>query len=116
MEVEECKKLTSMRYSTNAWYSAIPFGILLASMTPARLSMLVNISLIPAAQWGLPGALDQSHNYNVKFLETNIYLNEVNYRHDKAHLDMCFEEIRIEFPEQETGEAILGKLICHHSC
>lgn len=100
--------MTLMRCCRDARYSAILFGILPSSMTLAQLSVLVNISLIPAAQWGLPGALNQSHNYNVKFLETNIYLNEVNYRHDKAHLDMCFEEIRIEFPEPEAGEAFLG--------
>lgn len=29
---------------------------------------------------------------------------------------MCFEEIRVEFPKQEAGEAFPGKLICHHSC
>lgn len=110
------RKIPSMRCRRDAWCSAIPFGILLSFMTPAKLSMLVNISSISAAQWGLPGALNQSHNYNVKFLETNIYLNEVNYRQDKAHLDMCFEEIRIEFLEQEAGETILGKLICRPSC
>lgn len=50
---------------------------------------------------GPPGAFSCSQVYDGKFLEPNIYLNEVNYKDAKAHLHMCFEAIRVEFLDEE---------------
>ena len=42
-----------MRWARDAWCSTTVFWILLSSAAPAEMSVLVNISLIPAAHRGL---------------------------------------------------------------
>lgn len=76
------------------------FWILLASVAPAELSMLVNISLTPAAHQWIRALLE--HSAVAKFMMENSWsLNEVNYKDAKAHLHMCFEAIRVEFLDEE---------------
>lgn len=85
-----------------------PFGIPLASAAPVKPSVPVNISLVPAPHYDLTGELSHSQVWSVKFLETNIYLNLINYRDDKAHLDMCFEEtIELNFLNKKQGKPFL---------